>query len=100
MFLACFVQKLLKENLLEVGSSPPLPPLGKGTVKEEWITSKSYAVERPDGRSFRRNHRHMFLTKGQVPSADVTVSPPVIPKHPGNPDRKCKTHWLQYFSKS
>ena len=48
-------------------------------IKEEWNTPRNYVVETPDGRSFCRNRRHMFLTKEQVPSANVTVSPPVIP---------------------
>ena len=57
-------------------------PKGKwefAKVKEEWNTPRSYVVETPDGRSFRRNRRHMFLTKEQVPSANVNVSPSIIP---------------------
>ena len=57
-------------------------PKGKwefAKIKEEWNTPRSYVVETPCGRPFRRNRRNMFLTKEQVPSANVTVSPPVIP---------------------
>ena len=57
-------------------------PKGKwefAKVKEEWNTARSYVVETPDRRSFCRNRRHMFLTKEQVPSANDTVSPSVIP---------------------
>ena len=48
-------------------------------IREEWNTPRSYVVETPDVRSFRRNPRHMFLTKEQVPIANVTVLLPVIP---------------------
>ena len=48
-------------------------------IKEESNNPRSYVAETPDGKSFHRNHRHMFLTKEQVPSANFTVSPPVIP---------------------
>ena len=57
-------------------------PKGKwefAKVKEEWNTPRSYVVETPDRRSFRRNRRHMFLTKEQVAIANDTVSPSVIP---------------------
>ena len=41
-------------------------PKGKwefAKIKKEWNTPRSYVVETPDGRSFCRNRRHMFLTK-------------------------------------
>ena len=73
------------KELTSFQSSDPvrfINPKGKwefAKIKEEWNTPRSYAVETPDGRSFRRNHSHMFLTKEQVPGANVTVSPSVIP---------------------
>ena len=58
-----------------------IDPKGKwefAKIKEEWNTPRSYVVETPEGRSFRGNGRHMFMTKEEIPSANVTVSPPVI----------------------
>ena len=68
---------------LESGDSVRfINPKGKwefAKIRKEWNTPRSYVVETPDGRSFCRNHRHMFLTQEQVLSASVTVSSPVIP---------------------
>ena len=58
-----------------------ITPKGKwefAKIKEEWNTLRSYAVETPDGISFRRNRRHIFWTKEQFPCDNVTLSPLVI----------------------
>ena len=51
-----------------------------------------FAKIKKEWRSFRRNRRHMFLTKEEVPSANLTVSPlvvnPLISQPPKKPQEK------------